>query len=284
MSAANEVVIEEVSERRSLSFRALEPLVQELADVWKYRYVVYSFVYTNVKIRYRRSYLGFLWTILAPLLHYAVIGVMMSMLLKNRMENFYAYYFSGAVFFSVINGVVGRAPFVMIQNEHFIKKIYLPKIIFLLNVVCYELTNFVLSSTALIGIGILSGAFHFHLTIPLAFLALVFLALFLLGVSSILSVVAVYFRDFTYITPVLLQAAFFVTPIAFNAEMLPEKARWLIWWNPLYYFLEMFRLPLVYGEVPAAKFYLVAGGLSLSMLMIGLLVLKKFDNRIVFKL
>lgn len=262
----------------------LQLIKQELRDAYRYRYVTYSFVQTNLKLRYRRSVLGFVWTVLAPMLHYVVIGFVFSMLMAGKREDYFAYYFSGALFFSMISGVLNRAPMVFIANEHFIKKIYVPKIIFVLNAVSIEVINFCLSATALIVLGMLSGQVHLSPLVILSIVPVILIAIGLLGIACFVSVAAVYFRDLLHIVPVVIQALFFLTPVVYDKTMIPEKYHWIVQYNPFYYFLQMFRMPLIEGGLPSPLVF--AGGLvfSLVVLVVGLVIVKKFDNRIVFKL
>lgn len=256
----------------------------EFLDVWRYRYVVYSYVHTNLRLRYRRSYLGFLWTVLAPLLNYLVIGIVFSFLMNNRIDNFFAYYFTGSIFFSVISGVLNRAPTFLIGNEHYIKKIYLPKMVFVLNGSFYEFSNFLFSLLTLILVGIFIDYIHFTPYIILSLISLVPLLFFLIGLGTIISVGTVYFRDFLHIIPSGIQALFFVTPIIYKMDLIPQKYHLLILLNPIYYFLEIFRSPLLYETIPSLRLYAIAVSISFLTFWLGVLTMKQFDNKIIFKL
>lgn len=282
--ATNDAVAPALTAMPQVRPKARSGLVREFAELWRFRYVTYSYVYTTVKIRYRRSYLGFVWTVLAPMFHYIMIGFMMGLLMKGRMENFYTYYFTGAVFYALVGAVIAKSPSVMLSNEHYIKKIYVPKVIFLLNVVCYEFTNFFLSASALVLLGQLAGVWNFSILSPLALVSLFLSSFFLIGIAAILSVLTVYFRDLLHIVPVILQAVFFVTPIAYRIDMIPPEYHWLAIVNPIFYFLELFRMPIVEGQIPPLKYYAIASGLAAISCVTGLWVLKKFENKIVFKL
>lgn len=269
---------------KSTTPRALQVVQREISEIWKYRWVVFSYVYTTTKIRYKRSYLGYFWTVLGPMTHYIMIGFVMGLLLKSRMDNYYVHYFTGALFFSIVAGILTKAPSVMLSNEHFIRKIYVPKAIFLLNVVSYELVNFTFSATGLLVLGLATGFLHLSWAFPISILGLGLTGLFLLGIAACLSVLTVYFRDFGHITPVLVQALFFLTPIAYNAEMLPPEYQWLPRVNPIYYFLEIVRRPLMDGQIPEPAFFIVAVSLSIGSLVVGAIILRIFDNKIIFKL
>jgi len=262
----------------------LKHLETELLDTIKYRYVIYAFVETNLKLRYRRSYLGFIWTVLAPILNFLVIGIIFNFIMQNRIENFFQYYFSGAVFFSLVSNVLNKSPFLMIQNEHFIKKIYVPKLVYILNTSIYEFTNFVLSFLALLILGLLFGVVHIQPTIILSFVPILLLLLFLVGIGTVLCVLTVYFRDFMHITPVGVQALFFLTPVIYTPDMIPQKYQFLVTLNPFYYFLDAFRDLLVRGTIPSLEYFFILVMSTLASLAIGLYVIVKYSNRIVFKL
>lgn len=261
-----------------------DQIIQELKETYRFRYVVYSHIKTNLKLRYRRSFLGFIWTVLAPMLNYLVIGLVFSVLMSGRKPNYFLYYFSGAVFFGIVSGVLNKATVVFIQNEHFIKKIYVPKLVFIFNGVGVELVNFFLSATALIFLGYISGLLHLSWHVLLTIIPVLLISLFLLGVSCLLAVATVYFRDFLHIVPVVIQALFFLTPVIYDKTMIPEKYYWCLDLNPIYYYTEIFRLPLIDHIVPSIHWYIVPVLSSFIMLPVGLLVVKKFDNKIVFKL
>ena len=253
-------------------------------DLYRFRYVTYSYIYTNLKLRYRRSILGFLWTFLAPILNYLVMGLVFTLLFKPSIPNYAQFYFAGAVFFSLASTVLNRSPLFFIQNEHFIRKLYTPKIIFVVNGVAYESVNFLLSSSALIILGMFFGMIHFSLNAFYSLIPMVMLPFFILGISSLVATATVYFRDLAHLVPVGVQALFFGTPIVYKVEMIPEKYHFLIYSNPLYYFVEAFRRPLV-DDVPAPfHFYALTILFGLVTATIGYLVVRWQDNKIIFKL
>lgn len=261
-----------------------ESIVTEFKDAWKYRYVIQSFVSTKLKQRYRRSILGYFWTILAPFIHYAIIGFVMSHIGRSSMPNYFVYMFSGSVFFSVIAGVVNGSPMYLIANEHFIKKIYLPKIIFILNTVALEFVNFSLTTISLAVLGLLTQVIHFSFSFLYLPIPIIFGMLLLVGLGCIISIAAVYFRDLIHIFPAVMQAAFFLTPILYSLDQIPEKYHQFILLNPIYYLIECFRLPIVSGKIPPASYSIF---LIISAVLIfgtGIILLKKYDNKIVFRL
>lgn len=256
----------------------------DLKQIYKYRYVISSFVETNLRVRYRRSFLGFFWTIIAPLIHYLIIAFVFKYASSTSDNDYFLYFFSGAVIFNAFSITLLRAPNIMLANEMYIKKIYLPKFTYILNTCFYEFTNFLLSSAALLGLGIVLGVVHLSwslLVIPPLLLALL---LTLIGFSAILSVGGVYFRDLAYIISPIMQASFFLTPIVYKIETFPQKFQHLLRLNPIYHMIQSIRVPLMAGELAPQIHYWIVLGVAVFVLLFGYWTVKHFDNRIIFKL
>ena len=257
---------------------------EEMEAIYKYRYVVFSYVHVFLKLRYRRSYLGFLWTVLAPFLHYIVIGVVFSILMRGNRPDYFAYYFSGAVLFSLVNGSVTRSMTAFLGNEHFIKKISVPKLVYVLQGVSVEFANFFLSSIVLLSLGFIFKQLNLSWTIIGTLYPLFLVFLLMTGFGILLAISTVYFRDILNIIPAAMQALFFATPILYDQTMLPEEYHWIIRINPLYYLLMLFRDPLLSGSFPAIHVYIYSTLGSMLVFAVGLFLIRAFDNRIIFKL
>jgi len=262
----------------------LSPIQKEITDLWRYRWVCYSAVTSVLKMRYRRSVLGFFWSLLGPVLNYLIIGLVFSFLSKSNTENYFTFMFAGTAIFNLLSVTINQSPNIMISNENYIKKIYLPKSIFILNVVLMEFINFCLGLLALSILGIAFGQLKISpslLYLPVPILAALF---FNIGIASILSIVTVFFRDVNHILPIVMQAAFFGTPIVYPVELAPQQFHYLLKLNPFYYFVESFRFPIYHRQLPPIEITLMTIALSLLVFIIGIAVLKKFDNKIVFRL
>jgi len=256
----------------------------EISETVKYRQVISSFVNTSLKQRYRRSILGFGWSLLSPLLNYGVVAIVFSFTMRNAVPNYFLYMFSGAVLFSFISATIGHSPGIMLSNEHYIKKIYIPKLVFVLNIVLVEFVNFLLGFATLCFLGLIFHKIEISAALSILPLLIGLSVLFLIGISIVISILTVFFRDIFHIIPVILQISFFATPILYEKSILPEKAQQLIYFNPFYYFIESFRYPLYHQALPPFSYLITVTVLSLLSLAFGLLVLKQCDNRIVFKL
>lgn len=256
-------------------------ILQELKDSYRYREVVYNYVYTTLTVKYKRSVIGYFWTILAPLLRYFVMGSVFYYVGRQSNPQFYPHMFTGSVFFGFFQSVFLNGTTVFINNEHYIKKIYIPKLTFVLNLVLYELVNFWLILIGLLFIGLLTGQVELGKNLPWIVIPITLALFFLTGIALLLGIATLYFRDLTQITDVLTQCLFFASPILAFPEQLPQI---VIRWNPIFYFLEVFRAPLIYNQAPLASHVMVCAVLSMSVFSAGLFMLRRFSNRIVFKL
>jgi ABC-type polysaccharide/polyol phosphate export permease len=156
--------------------------------------------------------------------------------------------------------------------------------VFVLNVVITEFINFAFGFLALVVFALISGKVDISwawLSIPYVILIT---ALFGLGLSALLSVMTVYFRDLFHVVPIFMQIGFFLTPILYNPKNFPEKFQFLLKLNPLGYFVEVLRYPMYQNIWPSMRHLGFVSALAFITATVGLYVLKKFDNKIVFKL
>ncbi len=259
-------------------------MVKELKETFRFRYVVYNFVYSSLKQRYRRSFLGFIWSVLAPLMQNLIIGVVFYYLMKFNMPNYIVYLFAGTLIYNIMSNVIIQSPTIMINNEGFIKKIYVPKLVYVLNLVSLEIVNFTLILVSLLILGVAFGKLSFSLSYLFLPVSIVLTIFFLIGTALIISVLSVYFRDMIHIVPVAMQAMFFLTPVLYPISNLPLKIQKLIKLNPLYYFVDIFRTPVLDNHLPSLLHVMICTAITVLMFFSGIFVLEKYNNKIVFKL
>ena len=147
-----------------------------------------------------------------------------------------------------------------------------------------EFVNFLFSALTLFALGLIFSQFSITPVLLFIPIALAIVLVFLFGIVCFLSVISVFFRDISHILPIVMQASFFSTPILYSASDIPEKYRFFLDFNPFYYFVHLFRDPVFMGQIPEARILIVATSLSILTFTIGILTLKHFDNKIVFKL
>ena len=255
-----------------------------LKEVLEYQYVVRQLVRQHLRLKYRRSIFGYLWTLLNPILMLMVLSLVFSSLLKWDFKSFLFIVFAGLVPWNIFSNTITQSCTTFISNEELVKKIYVPKILFPLSVAIALLIDgliyFITVYPFIVFFGCNTGAAI--LLVPFAFLLLF---IFTLGLGMIVSLMTVFFRDFQWLVPVAMQAWFFLTPILYDRNIIPTgPLSWLLAYNPLTPFIELFKKPLYWGVFPDLSLWVEAATLALIMFVVGLMVLNRYQQRIIYRL
>ncbi len=252
-------------------------------ELYLYRFALRNFVFNTLRTRYRRSVLGFLWSLLNPFFSMMVMAVVFSVVFRLEFKNFSMYVFSGLIPWSYISACLIGGTQALINAEGFLKKVYVPKIIFPMMVVTVETVNLFFSVVSMSLLALLFGApISWH--IVLLPLAIVIAFLFNLGLVLIVSIVTIYFRDLTHILTVVLQALFYLVPIVYPLDVFPESTRRLFLLNPFYYFINLFRKTIYSQEAMVWQDWLIPLALAVVSLSIGIVILKAQDREVVYRL
>lgn len=214
----------------------------------KFRPLLEELVSRDVKIKYRRSVLGVLWTLLNPLLMMTVLSVVFSNLFKFDIENFPLYLLSGQVIFNFFNDATTNAMSAIIGNASLIKKVYVPKYMFVLSRVFSSLINLLAACAALFVVMICMRA-ELRWTVVLAVVPVVLLVMLALGVGLFLAAITVKFRDVMHLYSVLMTVLLYLSPVIYPMSILPEWLEKLVMLNPLTNIILMFRDVVLYHTV-----------------------------------
>lgn len=252
-------------------------------ELYGSRNVLSQLVAQQLILRYRRTALGYLWTLINPLMMMFVMAVVFSALFKVDLKTFAAFLFAGMIPWNFFSLVVTQSGMAFINNEGLIKKIYLPKAIFPLSVTFALLIDSLLSFLALFIIILALGG---TLSWSLLFLPISFLLLFLftLSLGLIMSIVTVFFRDLQHVILIAMQGLFFLTPILYKHDALTGKVAWLVGLNPVTPFITLFRAPLIEATLPSGSVLLQTAAISAAAMSIGLFVFLRQEKKIVFRL
>ncbi len=258
-------------------------LGQRLKELYDRRTVLWILVWQQLILRYRRTLLGYLWSLINPLLMMSIMAVVFSTLFKADLKTFTVFLFAGMIPWNFFSSVVIQSSSAFINNEGLIKKIYLPKIIFPLSICLSLLVDSVLSFFTLFIIilaigGTLSWAVFF---LPIAYLLLL---LFSFGIGLIMSVATVFFRDLQHIIVIAMQGLFFLTPIFYKRDAITGKVQWLVNINPITTFIDLFRSPLYHATLPTLTVIIKAVAFAVLAMTIGLFFFLKQEKKVVFRL
>lgn len=240
----------------------------------KYKWLLKELIIRDLKIKYRRSVLGYLWSILNPLMLMGVLTVVFSTMFRFDIPNYPVYLLTGQLLFGFYSEATNMAMTSILGGASLIKKVYLPKYIFPVSRVLSSFTTMLFSLIALVIVMAVTRA-EYHITAILLPIMLLYILVFSIGMSLILSVMVVFFRDIQYLYGVFLTALNYLTPIFYPASMLPPWLKKLMVFNPMYNFIEMFRKIMLYGQWPTLTEHLICIAFAISGLILGVYVFKK---------
>lgn len=260
-------------------------LVRDAQELYRFRAVLKNLVAQDLRTRYQRSLLGFLWTLLNPILMMVTLSLVFTHLFKfgKGGTDYALYLFSGMVPWGLLVGTVTESSTCIISNEGLIRKIYIPKMIFPLSRLALNTTMLTLSMTALFLLMVPLGA-RITPSLLMVPIAIVLYAVFTLGLGLIAATVNTFYRDFGHLLTVFLQAWYFATPIVYPIGALPDEIAWRFWLNPAYPFIRMFHVTIYEGHWPSWMLFLSTAGIAAVALGIGYVTFKSYEDKLVFRL
>lgn len=252
----------------------------KITELWEYRGLIAKIAVTDLKVRYKSSVLGILWSLLQPLLMFLVLYVVFSSVFANRsIQNYPLFLLLGIITWGFLDKASNFSLGSIINRPNLVKKIYFPREVL---VISSCLTALMMTAIELIVFGFFMVVFG---VMPTA-LALLFPVLLLiefilvLGISFAIASLNVIWRDIQWIWAVVMQAGFFVTPIMYSLGTLGNSQMLAILkFNPFGAIMTMMRDTLVYGAFPSAFDLAYAVIVMAVMLILGLAIFQKLEPR-----
>ena len=258
-------------------------LLKELFDITELprcalrnRTLLLQFVKRNIALRYRGSMLGLVWSFVQPLMMLCVYTFVFSVVFKARWGvdmgggrgAFAIIMFCGMAIFNIFSESVNACCVVVTGNPNLVKKVIFPLEIL---PIAQTVSSFILGMVWFIllffGTVFIFGKISF--TVLLLPLILLPLFLFTLGTACFAASLGVYVRDTSYVVQVVLQILFFMTPIFYPIQAVPERFRWPLRLNPLTLLIEEARKVFIYGQLPDWRFLGAAFLISLAVMQLG---------------
>lgn len=266
----------------SLEGRLLEVFAKNIKLFVRYRFLLFDLVSRDLKVKYRRSVLGYLWSFFNPLLMMLVITAVFQNIFRFDIPYYPVYYLTGSIIFGYISEATTSSMSSILNAGALIKKVYIPKYIFPFEKSIFAFVNMLFSLLALIVV-ILVVKMPLHITSLLFFIPLIYAFIFATGVGLILSAFNVFFRDIGHLYSVWITAWMFFTPIFYPVNILSDNIMAIMNWNPAYLFINYFREVVMVGNIPDIKYNLMCFAYSALMLLVGLVVFKfKQDKFILY--
>jgi ABC-2 type transport system permease protein len=242
--------------------------IEELRAVFRYRDLIYQMVRRDLVTRYKRSVLGFLWTMLNPLGTMLIMSIVFSQVFSMG-GKYPAYIITNLIAWNFFSQTTSASLNAMLWGSSFFQKIYLPRTSFVISTIGTGLVN---TALALVPLFLIFLIIRVPVTMSLLLLpvSLLLLAIFSLGFSLILSTFVVFFPDVAEMYPIVLTAWMYLTPIIVPEEILTKiLGGWILRLNPLFPILRIFRMVVYDGKVPTLLDFGIATAIALGVLLIG---------------
>lgn len=259
----------------------MKKIIQWMRNFLKYKDLFAQLVVRDIKLKYRRSFLGYFWSVLNPLFTMIIMWVVFSNLFRFDIQYFPVYLLTGQILFGFMTEATNASIVSIIGNAALLKKTYIPKYIFTLSRVTSSLVNLLLSMIALIIVTLITG-------VPLTWRMLWFifpilqLYFFCVGLGLFLAQGSVFFRDLQYIWGVIITAWMYITPIFYPISIMPEQLQTLIkFCNPMYAYIAQFRDSILYGVPSGPNLYIAGIGWALIMMTAGIWRFVKNQDRFI---
>ncbi len=251
-----------------------------VTNIFEGRHILGTMVIKDIKSRYAGSLFGPLWLIITPLYQILLYTLLFSMILKVRFDegagtsSFVIYLLAGFIPWLFFLEATTRGISAFIDNAHIIKKVKFPMEVCIVTVVVSSAVTFLIYMFFYLVILIFMGILKLQ-TLPLFILPISVQVLLTLGLSFGLGSIAVFFRDITQATGMVLNLVFFLTPIVYPADAIPERLRGLFNINPFYFIVDMSRSVLVRGRIPDAVSIIYPSVFAIVIFLAGYFVFKK---------
>ena len=240
----------------------------------QYQFLLSELVKKGIKLKYRRSYLGMIWSLLEPLLTMIVLTIVFGTLYGNTDKTFPVYILTGRLLYSFFSQATKAALKSIRQNSAMIKKVYVPKYLYPLSSVLFNYVIFLISLIVLAVVSVVLGVKPTtHLWQSLV--ALVLILFISYGCGMILATIGVFFRDMEYLWSVALMLVMYTCAIFYYpSKLLKSGWAWILKYNPLYCVIDIFRSG-VFGVPMNIDYLIYTVAFAVLSMLIGLICFKK---------
>ncbi len=263
-------------------------MMRRLRELYRYRDLLRNLVIRDLKVRYKNSVLGVLWSLLNPLLMTLVFTVVFTLMVPSRIAKFPVFFMAGFLPWSFFAASVSSATGSIVSNSGLIKKVYFPREILPIADVLSNLVHLLVAFVVLFAMILIFGV---RLTPAVLLLPLIILAelMFITGMALLLATMNVFYRDTQHIWSIVLQAWFFLTPIFYPITLMPQDKvilgmtvniqLWARRLNPMASLIASYQDVLYWGSPTGWDFFLRTFATCLATLIIGFAVFSHYSHR-----
>jgi len=241
--------------------------------------IIFHLSIMDLKLKYRGTFLGFIWSVLEPLIQLAVLYIVFSSL-RPADESFIIYLFSGLIIIHLFSRGTTSGMNSLVTRKGILLSLNIPKIIFPIS---STMTNVWMFGIELIIFFLFIITLNIPITITALFLPMIVVLLITLtvGISILISTVRLYFKDIQALWGILTMSLIFITPVFWYVKDMPEDIKNILMLNPLATLIEMMHEVVLFDTVPSVNEFIYAASTSIGILLLGYFVFKKVEKRLV---
>lgn len=257
--------------------------MRQLKELYHYREMMYNLVKKDLRTRYKGSILGFLWTFINPLLQLVIYTIVFSVIMRCNVDKFYIYLFIALIPWIFFTTALQGGATSIISSKDLIKKVYFPRAIIPLSVVNAAFMNMLFSMVIVFAALLVSGI---GLSGYVVFLPVIMFVeyVFALGLAMIFAALTVYFRDLEHILGIVIMGWFYLTPIVYTMDMVPEEYRQYYKFNPMTDIIAVYRDILYYKQMPQLETLTSIFMWSIVFIIVGYAMFQRLQKHFVEEL
>ena len=260
----------------------MELVISFLSMRWQeYNFLFIELVKRDFKKRYKRTYLGILWSLAGPLLQLLVMTLVFTQFFGRTTPHFTIFVFSGLLVYNFFSSSTTMGMTALTSNVGILSKTNAPKYIFLLSANVSNLINFVLT-LVIYFLFVAADGIAFHPRFLLLLFPIVCLLVFNIGIGLVLSSLFVFFRDIQYLYGIFIMLVMWMSAIFFPIEVFSETVQRLFTLNPIFTYIHYFRLIVLHGVIPSINIHLICVLYALVAMAIGSWLYKKYNYRFLY--
>jgi ABC-type polysaccharide/polyol phosphate export permease len=258
-------------------------MLQLFKEISQYRELIWALALKDLRVRYKRSVLGFLWALLNPLFMMIILTIVFSEMMQPKINQYAVFLLVAILPWTFFSQALSYAVESIVGNGELLKKLYIAKSVFPVAAVLANLINFLFSLIPLVLLLLVRG-FPFHWTWIYLPFPLLCLTAFTLGCGFFCAAANVFFRDVSHIIQIVLSGWFYCSPIIYSLDIIPPRYHIFFRFNPMIYFLHGFRLSIYHGMLPTLQSAAMSLACGLGFLVLGYLVFRRYQDRFVYYL
>ncbi|WP_406532125.1 ABC transporter permease [Methanobrevibacter sp.] len=237
----------------------------------------------NFSSKYKGSVLGIFWSVLKPLLIMIIFTIIFSTLFSRSIENFPVYFLSGRCIYDFFSGAVGVSMNSIHGNKRILSKTAAKKYIFILGSVVSEFLNFIISLGLLVVIMIATNSPFYFSVMPVAIVPILSEFVMVIGLALMLAILATYYTDVKHLWSVISLLFMYGSALFYPMEIVPQPYRQYMMLNPVFWLVDQFRCVIYKGVIPNGLNMVNSLLLSCIILVFGIIVYKKYENKVSMK-